>query len=280
MITDCQANTVYFAEDTKEEFPEEFLQLEDIIKSEGYGVDVLEGTNDFYCRDYMPVQLTEKDFVQFVFRPDKFLEENALKYESNPVQIALLNQLPTPRHSKIILDGGNIVKWKDKVIITDRVYKDNIHQFSGKDELLKELEVTLQCNVIIVPEYPNEETGHADSLIRFIDGNRVFINETGKEPHTDWLEGFLKIIEINNLDFIELPCPVFGEHEDAKGLYINFLNIGNAILVPQFEIEQDEKALQVFKHVFSDKKRIIPYPSSWIAKYGGVLNCLSWNVIK
>jgi agmatine deiminase len=36
--------------------------------------------------------------------------------------------------------------------------------------------------VIVIPEYPKEKTGHADGLIRFIDGNRVVINETEEEP--------------------------------------------------------------------------------------------------
>jgi agmatine deiminase len=176
MTTDYLTNTVYFAQDTAEEFPEEFSAIQSLIKAEGYRVKVLQETSDFYCRDYMPVQLSEKDFVQFEFKPQAYLKDDV--YISNPTLITLLNQLPTPRHSKIALDGGNIIRWTDKAIVSDRVYKDNITIFGSKENILKELEKNLQCEVIIIPEYPNDPTGHADGLIRFISADKVFINDT------------------------------------------------------------------------------------------------------
>jgi hypothetical protein len=64
----------------------------------------------------MPVQVEDEDFVQFVFRPEAYLKREEYKYITNPVMVNLSNTMKQPRYSPILLDGGNIVKWKDKVV--------------------------------------------------------------------------------------------------------------------------------------------------------------------
>ena len=113
-------------------------------------------------------RLRENDFVQFVFRPKAYFEPQQYAEISNPVLVGLMNNLNTPRYSPLILDGGNVIKAENKVIITDRVFKDNIYQFDSESEILTQLEKDLKCQVIIIPEYPNELTGDVDGLIRFI----------------------------------------------------------------------------------------------------------------
>jgi agmatine deiminase len=153
MKTDSQTNTVYFSNLLPEEHPKEFKELSEIIESDGYKVKLLIETYDFYCRDYMPVQVAEDDFVQFVFRTKAYFEPEEYSWISNPVLLELINNLPRPRYSPIILDGGNIAKASDKVIITDRVFKDNSYQFT-KAEIIAQLKKDLKCQVIIIPEYP------------------------------------------------------------------------------------------------------------------------------
>lgn len=282
MISDHQTNTVYFAEDTQEEYPEQYAGLRSIIESAGYKVKLLEGTMDFFCHDYMPIQIAKNDFMHFVFKPDKYIDKKKeYQYISNPVLIAMTNQLPAPRHNPIVLDGGNMIRWNNKVIITDRVYKDNAHQFSSKEVIRKELEKSLQCNVIIIPGYTGEETGHADGLIRFIDANRVFINEIKDEPETDWLDEFLSVLEDNNMSYVELPCPMEENQDSAVGLYINYLHVGKLIIVPQFDglMGDNEKALQIIKNAFPSSYRIVPFEADWIAGFGAVFNCISWGIL-
>jgi agmatine deiminase len=281
MISDPQTNTIYFAEDTREEYPEEFAQLEEIVVTAGFSVKVLEGTMDFFCRDYMPVQIAKNDFMQFLFKPERYVEEKEYQFISNPVIIAMTNQLPSPRNSPVVLDGGNVIRWNNKVIITDRVYKDNAHQFSSKEAIRKELEKNLQCRVIIIPEYPNEETGHADGLIRFIDGNRVFINEIRDEPESDWLGEFLAVLEDNDLSYVEIPCPLLDNQETAVGLYINYLHVGKLVILPQFDglIGDNERAVQIVKATFPSSYTVVSFRADWIAGFGGVFNCICWGVL-
>lgn len=280
MIKDKQTNTVYFAEQTEKHYPKRFSDLKQIIEEAGYSVQVISNTSDYYCRDYMPVQVEDVDFVQFVFRPEAYLKREEYKYITNPVMVNLSNTMKQPRYSPILLDGGNIVKWKDKVVITDRVIKDNRYQFDSDDAVILQLEKDLKCKVIIIPEYPKEKTGHADGLIRFIDRNRVFINETKKEKEQEWLSDFKKVLKENNLETIELPCPMPPEQEKAIGLYLNYLHVGNLVVVPQFKLPDDKKAVEIISEIFGAEYKVVGYDACWIAEHGGVFNCCTWTVRK
>ncbi|OYT11642.1 MAG: hypothetical protein B6I18_03375 [Bacteroidetes bacterium 4572_112] len=280
MIIDQQTTTVYFSNQLKEENRKLFNQLCTIIEDNGYKTKLLVGTQDFYCRDYMPVQVNENNFVQFVFRPEAYLKVKEFQHITNPVKVQLLNKLQKAHYSPIILDGGNIIKCKDKVIITERVFKDNRYQFSNDKAIIEQLKTDLNCKVIIIPEYPDEKTGHADGLIRFIDENRVLINDTKNEPEMTWLKKFLEVLENEQLTTIEIPCEVAPNQDKAHGLYINYLHVGNLIIVPQFGYtKSDEKAMQIMNEYFGKTHTIIPFKSKWISEYGGVLNCSSWGIM-
>ena len=250
MIIDNEANTLYLSHLTVSDYPDEIKSLKKIVIKNGGKVKILEETDDYWCRDYMHIQISEKDFIQFVYRPKRYIKPDDMEFISNPVKIELANKLTQPRYSRIVLDGGNIVKWKDKAIITDRVIDDNLFQFPDGKETIKQLEADLKCRVIIIPQYPDEKTGHADGLIRFIDDDTVLINTPEDEPEKEWLKKFLTILSQNQLLHIKLPCAIKPNQEDVTGLYINYLQLGNLIIMPTFGLKEDDIALQIMNEVF------------------------------
>lgn len=277
MITDQQTNTVYFSNTLPEEYPEECSQLMALIKEQAYAVKLLIGADDFYCRDFMPVQVSETDFVQFVFRPEAYLKGEGLNYLTDPMYVQFMTPgLIKPKYSSIILDGGNVIKAEDKAIITERVLKDNRYQFASDAAIIERLEFDLNCKVIIIPEFPDEETGHADGLIRFIDSDRVFINERDKN-NTEWEDNLRKVLNEYNIKYTELPCPVDEAMETAEGLYLNYLHVGDFIVVPQFGFHEDADALKLIERTFPNCK-VVGFKANWLAKEGGVFNCASWTV--
>lgn len=277
MITDAQTNIVYFSNVLPEEFPNEFNELSAIIKEAGYQVKLLVGTDDFFCRDFMPVQVLEKDFVQFVFRPEAYLKGEEKSYLTDPMYVQLMTSgLTKPRYSPLILDGGNVIKGEGKAIVTDRVLKDNRYQFPSDEAIIERLEVDLKSKVIVIPEFPEEATGHADGLIRFINDDTVFINEPDPDNQA-WEDDVSKVLTSYGLTPIELPCPMDPEMETAEGLYLNYLHLGDLIIVPQFEYDEDKTALQLITKAFPDCK-VVPFKANWIAKEGGVFNCMSWSI--
>ena len=69
MITDKETNFVYFSELLPKRHSAFFKELTVILKHKGMKYVLLPDTNDIWCRDYMPVQVSKNNFLQFKYRP-------------------------------------------------------------------------------------------------------------------------------------------------------------------------------------------------------------------
>src|SRR5262249_51905305 len=85
-------------------------------------IGVIAGTADIWCRDYMPIQLAPDRFCQFVYAPDYLRGHEHLA--TMPERCRLPFMLDSRREA-IVLDGGNVVASETKVILTEKVYKEN-----------------------------------------------------------------------------------------------------------------------------------------------------------
>ena len=74
----------------------------------------------------------------------------------------------------IVLDGGNVIKCGDKVIMTDKIFKENPGY--QRQDLVDALENLFFAELVIIPWDKYEMYGHADGMVRYIDGNRVLLN--------------------------------------------------------------------------------------------------------
>jgi|JFJP01.1.fsa_nt_gi agmatine deiminase len=278
MIPDGDTNKVYFSYCSTYDFKPELKRLRTIIKQYGFTYGHIAGTKDYFCRDYMPIQLSKDEFVQFKFQPDYLLNNPELKgYVTNTTDVFKKNEFFEAKkihHSEIILDGGNIIKSNNAVIITDKVVYDN--NISG-EEIKSKLEELLKVKVIIIPRYPDEETGHADGLIRFLDENTVLIINLENEEK-DWSEKFLKILSENGLNVISLPKGNSPKHDWR---YLNYLQIGKMVIVPEFDNGSNEIILPFLKDLFEKYRlKMETLNSEKIAEEGGVLNCFTWNILE
>ena len=60
-----------------------------------------------------------------------------------------------------------------------------------------------------------------------------------------------------------------GKQITADGLYLNYLHVGDLVIVPQFKMKEDKAALQTFKEIFGSKYSVVPFDARWIAKLWG-----------
>lgn len=216
----------------------------------------------------MPIQITENEFIQYTYNPDYLQKEQ--KYITDPTFCcSKLNQ--TPLVTDIVLDGGNVIKCSDAVIMTDKIFKENSRY--KQMQLINEIEKLFQAELIVIPWDKCEKHGHADGMVRYIDGNRVLINNYCDFDNT--LKVKLVKALIPKFEVLEL-------HYDVKQLskyswaYINFLLVGNVMLVPSFGQEEDSQAFQQLSEFYSCEHRQIDVRN--LAGRGGALNCISWNV--
>ena len=277
MITDNQTNTVYFSDLLKEN--SSFQKIEQVLKKHEIKYAFLKDTKDIWARDYMPIQTDINKFVQFRYEPSYLAED--LHLQSNPKDVCKSNGF-APVFSDINLDGGNIVKWTDKVILTDRIFSENPH-YSDKNQLITEIENLLNAEVIIIPQIKSDFTGHADGLVRFYD-EKTIIGNSHKDEYKYWGDAMKKLIQQHDYKYIDMPefdykMQYKNKSMSAIGCYMNYLEISNLIIFPVFELEgnKDNDAFELISGLYPNKiiERI---NINEIAFKGGLMNCISWNI--
>ena len=78
-------------------------------------------------------------------------------------------------------------------------------------------------------------------------------------------------------EVIPLSYPV-KEKNKNNWAYINYLQVGNLLMVPQLGIPEDTMAIEQIKDAVPDYINVIGIPSLEAVNKGGALNCISWNI--
>ncbi len=280
MITDIETNKVYFSK--RLTWYKCWKELRRILVEAKIDFDLLENTNDKWTRDYMPIQVEKSKFVSYVYNPDYLQSEDDKKSITIWSNIPNLPPMSEIVDTKLIIDGGNVIKCSDKVIMTNKIYTEN--PGLTERQVIEELE-RLFGNIVIIPWNYNDEwdfCGHADGMVRFIDKDYVLLNNFCDHPSDIWLLNEIKkVLRDKHIGFHELHYDV-KYHGINDWAYLNFLQVGNKILMPTVEKEEDELAIKQLSDIYSDYE-IIPVPLLSIVKAngkygGGALNCISWNI--
>ncbi|MBO4445128.1 MAG: agmatine deiminase family protein [Bacteroidaceae bacterium] len=270
---------VYLSKLLEERFPDSFNRLTSILKKHGVEYRLLKGTNDIWCKDYMPIQTESGRLIQFRYEPS-YLKGNKEweNLRSDERKVCRQNGFE-PVFSNINLDGGNVLLCSGRAIVSDRIFTEN-PEYADKEQLVKELSELLEAEVIIIPAQNGDMTGHADGMVRFVDHDTILGNNRSDE-YKYWANGIEKVLKDYSLKYIDVPF--FYSYKDAKhpdhaiGIYVNYLEVGNLIVIPVFEVEgnKDAEAIEAFKQIFPDKIiETINYNN--VALEGGVLNCTTW----
>jgi agmatine deiminase len=274
-MTDAESNFVFLADTLPKCYPSFHREFYKLLGEHNIRTGTLPGTRDVWAKDYMPVQCGAANFIQFRYDPDYLKSKKWSHLRTNPNSISHAMGICT-RKSDLIIDGGNVIRGKDFVILTDKIFQENKQQ--SQKLIVSKLESLLQKQVVIMPKDPADYTGHADGMIRLHRNRTVLINEYRQEDRR--LEIRVKsALKASGIDWIEIPYAPYSNScvNDATGLYINFLQLRNVIFLPVFDLPEDLTALDQFEQLFPGYE-IIPLMSKKIAKEGGVLNCISWNI--
>ena len=276
MISDLETNRLYLADCLPNGHPEFFKRFKKVLNECNIPFDFLPGTKDIWAVDYMPVQISTDKFIRFKYSPDYLRPKKYLKYISDSE--AICKDIKTDaKPSNLIVDGGNVVRSGDKVIMCDKVFCENKNV--PERELITQLEMLFEVDkIVFVPWVRHDMIGHADGMVRFINNDTVIINDLSIE-NEDYQRSFRMSLHNAGLDWVELPYnpPVDPKSTSAEGIYINYLQMKQAIIMPTFGNKYDEKAMRVMEEVFKGQK-IKTVESNEIARGGGVLNCITWNI--
>lgn len=283
MFADQDTNVVYLSELFLCRYPGIAKRVCKALDAAGVRVGIMSCTYDIWVRDFLPVQVGHRRFVQFRYDPP-YLKGDEL-FITPPGAARFLPQVRHCTISPIRLDGGNVVRWRDAAIMTDRLYAWNRDQ--RPSALRRAVQELLAVDrLIVIPSEPHdglghaEDFGHADGIVRFLDANTVLINDYSR-AHPTYHRSLTACLRRHKLGYVPIPYQPSNEKKSgvwsATGCYLNFLQVRGVVIAPVYGIPTDAPAIRALRKAFHPTP-VVTVESSLLAQEGGVLNCIAWNI--
>ena len=283
-FNDTMTNFVYISDKLQEFYPRTYSRLTKLFDDMEIEWGEIEGTKDIWIRDYMPIQISSDNFVIYNYNPD-YLKDSGVEYitDSKAISDRVLKHC-NKDHYDITLDGGNVVTCAGHMVLTDKVFTENGRK-KYDPEFCNYISAVLNSEVIFLPwhcENPNDPNadvyGHADGFIHWTGNNRVLMSN-----HRDYCpeeaDEIKRRLECVGFEVTEMLFDVPNPNMDYNWAYINYLEVGNKIIVPTFGIPEDIQALRYIKKANPDSI-VRGFRIKDIAKKGGALHCITWNIRK
>ena len=260
-------STIKIAKLIQTKHPKVFNELINIFNSYDINFIIDDNAKDIWMRDFMPFCLDDGSLVSYVYDPNYL--KNSI-YDNIKTTIEPLNN-----HIDLIIDGGNFVRFKNRAIMTDKVFDEN--KKYSKDLIIAKIKSKCKLDeIIIIPKQPYDRYGHSDSLVRWVDEDTVLINDfqASDQNYKNTLFASLKDanLRVNTMQYSE---SFFNKYRNW-GAYLNFLEFDNVIIVPIYEIIDDKLAIKQIQNYFPSKK-ILTINMKNIIKKGGALHCVTAN---
>ena len=274
MIIDNETNTVYLADGLRHYMPLAINLLEALYRE---GIDTFfvrhtESRKHVWVRDFMPIQIGPGRYLQYRYSPDYLKKDPDYIPPYETISRGLRLKC---KKTDLIIDGGNVVRLPDRVIMTYKVVKEN--PFTER-YLTYRMEKELECEVCLIPRDPYDIFGHADGMVRPIAPGTVLLNNYVNVDKS-LRERLLKALTAHGLHVEELHYDLPRPSKQSWA-YLNYLQVKNRIFVPVLGLPEDALALKQLRDFFPGHK-VIPVPGCQdLVRDGGALNCVSWTVKK
>lgn len=276
-ILDRDTNIVFLSKWLKTEDSDFFSRFTKVMDEMDIHWELLKYTNDIWARDYMPIQLSKDEFLKYKYWPDYLLSNENKEFITDCTKACKALGIKY-RETDIIIDGGNMVPCGDYIVMTDKVFTEN-HVEKYDPSFIARLETELGRRVIIIPWHKTvgDVYGHADGFIKWCGGDKVLMsNHRDTDPKE--AEEIKQKLEKYGFQVTEMLFNVAEPSPDWNWAYVNFIQIGNKILMPSFDIPEDEQAFNYVKDAFPNCE-IRQIQMRNIADNGGALHCLTWNIM-
>lgn len=276
MITDFQCNKVYFSSFLRKESPKTYMSLISALEKHSVEYRFLDNTKAIWCRDYMPVQIAADTFCGFDYNPDYLHEtEELLATRTDGNRICHDLGFEVKRSTiPLIIDGGNVIRCDNKIIMVEKVFKENR---IPRSELAKAIEEHFMAELVILPWDESEFYGHADGLVRYIGNDRVLITNYDRFDKS-FTRKVIEVLRQHFNEVFKLEYDIQRQHKH-NWAYINWLQTDKVLLIPSFGYPEDKQA---FEQIISLMPMYQGHAEIINAKdlicHEGCLNCVSWTI--
>ena len=264
-------------------------------KTDHKNIDIVEcKLDDSWMRDIAPIFYNEDEklkSISFEFNgygkyPDYLNDNKISKFISNYLNI------PT-KISDLVIEGGAITYDDKKNLFSTKnvIFNKNRKQKHNSEYIIKELKLLFDLNYIFLFEnglMEDDTDGHVDNLLCPIGKNQYLIATTHKlDPNYEILEknkaDLIKFFRDTNqtFDLIEVPLPTRKKinNKNIISSYINFYFSKNKIILPKFNVKEDNEVKLIFENLFPNRE-IIMLETVNINYGGGNIHCITMNVPK
>ncbi len=186
----------------------------------------------------------------------------------------------------IVMEGGSIdVNGRGVVLTTEQcLLNKNRNPQLTRDDLEAYLEQYLNITSVVWLKSGiegDDTDGHVDDFARFVNADTVVCahSETGGGHNPQVLQTNLDILTAyrdqigRGLNVLKLPMPepipLPEEERVLPASYANFYIGNEAVLVPVFDDPSDQKAVQMLKDCFRDRRIVPIYAKDLVYGYGG-----------
>ena len=264
-------------------------------KTDHKNIDIIEcKLDDSWMRDIAPIFYKEDEklkSISFEFngygKYRDYLNDNKIsKFISNYLNI------PT-KISDLVIEGGAITYDDKKNLFSTKnvIFNKNRKQKHNSEYIIKELKLLFELNYIFLFEnglMEDDTDGHVDNLLCPIGKNKYLIATTHKlDPNYEILEknkaDLIKFFRDTNqtFDLIEVPLPTRKKinNKNIISSYINFYFSKNKIILPKFNVKEDNEVELIFEKLFPNRE-IMMLETENINYGGGNIHCITMNVPK
>ncbi|MFN8530020.1 MAG: agmatine deiminase family protein [Anaerolineae bacterium] len=246
--------------------------------------------NDIWVRDYGPIVGLDSDGKQIAidarFAP---LAETYPQSDDDalPTRWAALRGIPV--HTlPLFTEGGNL--WSDgagTLIMSDELADRHAELGLSMAEVEAQMHRYYAFDkLILTPRLWREETGHVDLVCKLASADTMLVGAPTPFKNEDRLRAAAALFQRETnaagkrYQVIELPMPQvylnWGVYPVWRS-YTNALTVNGRVLVPVFDIPEDDHALRIYEQAMPTFK-MVPIPCRNAANGGGAVHCLTKEI--
>lgn len=187
-------------------------------------------------------------------------------------------------HKTIVLEGGSIESDGQGTILTTEhcLLAPNRNDYASRHDAEAMLGETLGAQTVVWlsnGQLDGDDTdGHIDTLARLAPENTIIYVACSDETDSHYASLLAMRRELEQLDFklvaLPLPSPIF-DPEDGHRLpatYANFLFVNGGLIVPTYNVAEDEIALSTLREHFPNRQ-VVGVDCRALIRQHGSLHC-------
>ncbi|MBO4774201.1 MAG: agmatine deiminase family protein [Bacteroidales bacterium] len=117
--------------------------------------------------------------MSYNYNPNYLQDKHKRRYITDAKKVRNIDFLQQAEmvEMDLVLDGGNVVKCGDTVVMTDKVFVENKDKTPAEVERI--LREAFQCEIVFLPWDKKEKCGHSDGIVHYIGNGKILLTNYG-----------------------------------------------------------------------------------------------------